>query len=371
MNKSSMKKMLGGLTVASAIFALSFFASGCAKSNAPASSSKGPSVASKTPAGTITISGSTMLYPLNSVWAVEYHKLHPDVTVSVAGTGSGFGISNAADGNITIGASDAYLTKSFKKRYPDLINVPVALDDAEVIYNIPGIPNNVNLKMTPKLVADIYLGKIKNWDNPIFKKLNPQYKFPNMRIFVVHRADASGTTFDFTSLLTDTSKAWANKVGRSLSPSWPVGSGYLGNDAVVAAVKSTPGSIGYAGFGWILEYHMASAAMLNKAGNYVVGSVKTIAAAGNSALSEGDFPADFDKSIVWNVSAKNAYPDSNFEFWMIRKKQPNEGTVKSIKDLTNWVLGPGQDVKYTKSTGFAPLPKSVMANVKKLLAQVK
>ncbi len=364
MNKSGKKKMLSGLITVSAVIGLSFLVSGCAKSKAPATSSKAP-------AGTITISGSTMLYPLNSVWAVEYHKLNPGVTVSVAGTGSGFGISNAADGNITIGASDAYLTKSFKKRYPDLVNVPVALDDAQVIYNIPGIPNSVNLKMTPKLVAEIYMGKINNWDNPAFKKLNPQYKFPNLHIFVVHRADASGTTFDFTSLLTDTSKAWAKKVGRSLSPDWPTGSGYLGSDAVVAAVKTTSGGIGYVGLGWIMEYHLASAAMLNKAGNYVIGSVKTIAAAGNSALSAGGFPADFDKSIVWNVSAKNAYPDSNFEFWMIRKKQPNASTTKSIKGLVNWALGPGQAAKYTVKTGFAPLPKSVMSNVKKLLAQVK
>ncbi|MHB1646321.1 MAG: phosphate ABC transporter substrate-binding protein PstS [bacterium] len=341
---------------------------GCAKSKAPSPSAKS---VSSVPSGTITISGSTMLYPLNSVWAVQYHKIHSNVTVSVAGTGSGFGISNAADGNITIGASDAYLTKAFRKRYPSLVNVPVALDDAQVIYNIPGIPKKVNLKMTPKLVADIYLGKINNWDNPIIKKLNPKYKFPNLHISVVHRADASGTTFDFTSLLTDTSKTWAKKVGRSLSPSWPTGSGYLGSDAVVSAVKSTKGAIGYVGLGWIMEYHLSSAAMLNKAGNYVIGSVKTIAIAGNSALKSGNFPANFDRSIVWNVSAKNAYPDSNFEFWMIRRKQKNPNTTKIIKNLVNWALGPGQAAKYTVKTGFAPLPKSVMGNVKKLLAEVK
>ena len=365
MKKRNFKKFFGGMAAIGIIFFVSVFVAGCAKSKSSA-----PSAKSKTPAGTITISGSTMLFPLNSVWAVAYHKFHPDVTVSVASTGSGFGITNAANGNITIGASDAYLTKEFKKRYPSLVNVPVALEDVQVIYNIPGIANDVNLKMTPKLVADMYLGKIKNWDNPIFKKLNPQYKFPNLPIFVVHRADASGTTFDFTDLLNDTSKTWAKKVGRNLSPSWPTGSGYLGSDAVVAAVKSTPGAIGYVGFGWILEYHLSSAAMLNKAGNYVVGSVKTITAAADSALAQKDFPADFDRSIVWNVSAKNAYPASSFEFWMIRKKQPNPSTTATIKDLVNWALGPGQAAKYTVKTGFAPLPKSVMGNVKKLLDQV-
>ncbi len=367
MNKRGMKKMLGGLAAVFAVFALSLFASGCTKSKAPSAGSAG----SKTYAGTITISGSSMLYPLNSVWAVKYHKIHPEVTVSVASTGSGFGISNAANGNITLGASDAYLTKDFKKKYPNLVNVPVALDDAQVIYNIPGIPDGVNLKMTPKMVADIYLGKINNWNDPVFKKLNPGYKFPNLHIFVVHRADASGTTFDFTSLLTDTSKEWADKIGISLSPSWPVGSGYLGSDAVVAAVKSTPGGIGYVGLGWVMEYKLASAALKNKAGNFIVGSVETIAAAANSALAEGGFPADFDKSIVWNVSAKNAYPDSNFEFWMIKKKQPDAATAKSVKGLVNWVLGPGQAQKYTVATGFAPLPKSVMGNVKKILDSVR
>jgi len=354
--KGGIKKMLAGLTVALAILALSLVAALNSKVAV---------------AGTITVSGSSMLYPLNSVWAVQYEKTHPNVTVSVASTGSGFGISNAADGNITIGASDAYLTKAFKKRYPNLINIPVALDDAEVIYNLPGIPDSVHLKMTPKLVADIYMGKIKNWNNPIFKKLNPGYNFPNMPIFVIHRADASGTTFDFTSLLTDTSKAWADNIGISLMPDWPVGSGYLGNDAVVAAVQKIPGSIGYAGFGWILEYHVPNAALLNKAGYYVVGSVKTIAAAGNAALSLGDFPADFDKSIVWNIPGKDSYPDSNFEFWMLRKKQPNAATVRSIKKLTNWVLGPGQSKKYTVPTGFAALPKAVMPNVRKLLNRVR
>ncbi len=362
MKVNGFKKILGGVAAMALVAGVSFGASGCAKS--------GPA-GSKTPAGTITISGSTMLYPLNSVWAVKYHKIHPDVTVSVAGTGSGFGISNAANGNISIGASDAYLTKAFKKQYPNLVNIPVALDDAQVIYNIPGIPNSANLKMTPKMVADIYLGKITNWNDPAFKKLNPRYNFPNLHIFVVHRADASGTTFDFTSLLTDTSREWAKKIGISLSPAWPVGSGYLGSDAVVAAVKSTPGGIGYVGLGWVLEYHLSSAALLNKAGYFVVGSVKSIAAAGNSALKEGNFPADFDKSIVWNVSAKDAYPDSNFEFWMVKKQQPDAAAAKSIKDLIKWALGPGQSKKYTVPTGFAPLPKSVMGNVKKLLNQVQ
>lgn len=366
MKRSIFKKFMGSLTVIGSIFILSVFATGCAKTKTPTVGSQ-----SALPAGTITISGSSMLYPLNSVWAVAYQKIHPHITVSVASTGSGFGITNAASGNITIGASDAYLTKTFKKRYPNLINIPVALDDAEVIYNVPGIPGSVNLKMTPKLVAAIYMGKIKNWGNPIFKKLNPGYKFPNMPIFVIHRADASGTTFGFTSFLSDTSKTWAKKIGVSLSPAWPVGSGYLGNDAVVSAVKKTPGAIGYAGFGWVLEYHVANAALQNKAGNFIVGSVKTIAAAAHSALKQGDFPADFAKSIVWNIPGKNAYPISNFEFWMVTKSRSNADTTKIIKNLTNWVLGPGQAAKYTSSTGFAPLPKSVIGNVRKLLAQVK
>ena len=309
----------------------------------------------KAQAADITISGSTMLFPLEQVWANAYMKSHPGVHVSVASTGSGFGISNAANGNITIGASDAYLTKELRKRYAGLVSIPVAFDDTQVIYNIPGIKKSTQVRMDGPTLARIYLGKIRFWDDKAIRAINPHVKFPHRRIKVIHRAAASGTTFVFTDYLSQTSKEWYDEIGRDLSPSWPVGSGYNGSDAVVAAVLATPGAIGYAGLGWINEYHLSSMALKNLDGYYVVGSVKTIRNAGLAALHDPTFPDDFNRTIVWNLHGKDVYPDANFEFWMVSTTLPHD-TMKEVKKMIIWALTKGQHEKYTVRTGFAPLP---------------
>ncbi len=303
----------------------------------------------------LTISGSTMLFPLEQVWANAYMKSHPGVHISVASTGSGFGISNAANGNITIGASDAYLTKDLRTRYGSLAAIPVAFDDTQVIYNIPGVKKSQLLRMDGPTLARIFMGKIKFWDDKSIREINPDVHFPHQRIKVIHRADASGTTFVFTDYLSQTSKEWYDEIGRDLSPSWPVGSGYNGSDAVVAAVMATPGAIGYVGLGWINEYHLSSMALKNLDGYYVVGSVKTIQNAGKAALHDPSFPDDFNRSIVWNLHGKDVYPDANFEFWMVSTALPAR-TMLEVKKMVIWALTKGQQEKYTVKTGFAPLP---------------
>ncbi len=309
----------------------------------------------KAQATDITISGSSMLFPLEQVWATAYMKTHPGVHISVASTGSGFGISNAANGNITIGASDAFLTAELRKRYGSLVAIPVAFEDTQVIYNIPGIKKSQLLRMDGPTLAGIYMGKIKFWDDAAIGAINPDVTFPHQRIKVVHRADASGTTFVFTDYLNKTSKDWYENIGRDLSPSWPVGSGYNGSDAVVAAVMATPGAIGYVGLGWINEYHLSSMALKNLDGHYVVGSVKTIMNAGKAALHDPTFPDDFNQSIVWKIHGQDVYPDANFEFWMVSNTLPH-ATMKEVKKLIIWALTKGQDGRYTNKTGFAPLP---------------
>ena len=306
-------------------------------------------------ASDITISGSTMLFPLEQVWSQAYMKSHPGTHISVASTGSGFGISNAANGNITIGASDAYLTRDLKKRYSSLVSIPVAFEDTQVIYNVPGIAKGASLRMDGPTLARIYMGKIHFWDDTAIRALNPDVTFPHSRIKVIHRADASGTTFVFTDYLAQTSKEWNEEIGRDLAPSWPVGSGYNGSDAVVAAVLATPGAIGYVGLGWINEYHLDSMALKNRDGYFVKGTVKTIQAAGKAALHDPTFPDDFNRSIVWKLHGKDVYPDANFEFWMVSTALPGS-TMNDVKTLIMWALTKGQVEKYTVKTGFSPLP---------------
>ena len=306
-------------------------------------------------AADMSISGSSMLFPLEQVWSQAYMQNHPGTHISVASTGSGFGISNAANGNITIGASDAYLTRDLKKRYPSLVSIPVAFEDTQVIYNIPGLSKGTALRIDGPTLARIYMGKIRFWDDKSLQTLNPDATFPHSRIKVIHRADASGTTFVFTDYLAQTSKEWNDEIGRDLSPAWPIGSGYNGSDAVVAAVLATPGAIGYVGLGWINEYHLDSMALKNRDGYFVKGSVDTIRAAGKAALHDPTFPDDFNQSMVWKLHGKDVYPDANFEFWMVSTALPGS-TMKEVKKLIIWSLTKGQNEKYTVKTGFAPLP---------------
>ncbi|MDA8111864.1 MAG: phosphate ABC transporter substrate-binding protein PstS [Nitrospiraceae bacterium] len=307
-------------------------------------------------AADLAISGSSMLFPLEQVWATAYMNSHPGIHISVASTGSGFGIANAANGTITTGASDVYLMHDLEKRYPSLISIPVALEDAQVFYNIPGLKTSKILRMDGPTLAGIYMGKIRFWDDPAIRAINPDGTFPHRRIMVVHRSDPSGTTFVFTDYLAQTSKDWDKNLGRELSPVWPVGSGYNGSNAVVDAVMATPDSIGYVGFGWINKYHLNSMALKNRDGYYVIGSVKTIQAAGKAALLHAPtFPNDFNQSMVWRLYGKDVYPDANFEFWIVNTTLPSS-TMKEVKNLLVWVLTEGQKSEYTVKTGFAPLP---------------
>ena len=199
------------------------------------------------------------------------------------------------------------------------------------------------------------MGKIRFWDDPAFRAINPDVTFPHHRIKVVHRADASGTTYVFTDYLAQTSKDWNENLVRDLSPSWPVGSGCNGSDAVVAAVIATPGSIGYVGLGWINEYHLKSMALKNRDGHYVVGSVKTIQTAAKAALHDPTFPDDFNQSMVWKLHGKDVYPDANLEFWIVNTTLPSS-TMKEVKNLLVWSLTEGQKPEFTVKAGFAPLP---------------
>ncbi len=312
-------------------------------------------VPGRTFAADLSISGSTMLVPLEQVWAREYMKDHPGVHVSVAATGSGAGISKASGGDATIGASDVYLTRDLKKRYPSLVSIPIALEDTQVIYNLPGLSKDRVIRMDGPTLSAIYRGKIRFWDDRAIRAMNPGVNFPHMRIRVFHRADASGTTFVFTDYLNQTSKDWFDSIGRDRSPNWPVGQGYIGSAALVHAVGITPGAIGYAGLGWVRKSHLKSMALKNRDGRYVVESAASVQAAALAVLHDPSFPEDFNRSMVWKLHGKDVYPDANFEFWMVNTELDGE-SMKHVRDLIIWALSEGQYSKYTVNSGFAPLP---------------
>lgn len=312
-------------------------------------------VPGRTFAADLSISGSTMLVLLEQVWAREYMKHHPGLVVSIAATGTGAGISKAADGDVTIGASDAYLTRDLKKRYPSLVSIPIAIEDTQVIYNLPGLSKSGALRMDGPTLSAIYRGKIRFWDDKAIRAMNPGVNFPHRRIRVIHRSDASGTTFVFTDYLNQTSKDWFDAIGRDRSPDWPAGQGYHGSAALVHAVWTTPGAIGYAGLGWVRKSHLKSMALKNREGRFIVESAASVQAAALAVLHDPSFPEDFNRSLVWKLHGKDVYPVVNFEFWMVNANLDGE-SMKHVRDLIIWALSEGQDPKYTVNSGFAPLP---------------
>jgi phosphate transport system substrate-binding protein len=318
----------------------------------------------------LTISGSSMLYPLERSWIAAYMKKHPESQILVFGTDSKIGLESAYQGNISIGASDAYLSRMLKRQYPGLIPIPVALGAAEVVYNLPGIRNGEAVKLDGPVLAGIFLGSIRSWDAQEIRRLNPGIHFPRTPVRVVHRSDSSGTTFVVTDYLSRTSKNWEARMGRDMSPEWPTGIGAEGSEGVAKTVRSTPGAIGYVGFKWARKYGLSSAAMKNHDGFYVLASKQSLRRAAIGAFKNPHFLKDPGQSIAWRIRGKGVYPIVNFEYWVVSPHLDSE-TMQEIRALISWTLGTGQEAEFLDGNGFVPLPlHSYGPNIQKKLIQL-
>src|SRR3954469_13846081 len=200
--------------------------------------------------------GATFPYPIYSKWFSEYAKSHSGVQINYQSIGSGGGIRQVTSGTVDFGASDMPMTdKQLQESKVKIVNLPTVLGAVVPAYNIPGVTGEV--KFTPDALAGIFLGKISNWNDAAISKINPDLKFPNQEIVVVHRSDGSGTTFIWTDYLSKVSSEWKSKVGVNTAVEWPVGLGAKGNEGVANNVGQTKGSIGY------VEYAYAKQNKLN------------------------------------------------------------------------------------------------------------
>src|SRR5215472_12487489 len=192
--------------------------------------------------------GASFPNPIYQKWFSEYHTAHSDVQINYQSVGSGAGIQQLTSGTVDFGASDMpmkdeQIADLKAKRGVDVFNLPTVLGAVVPAYNVPGV--STDLKFTGPLLADIYLGKIKKWDDPAIAKVNPGVKFPSTEIVVVHRSDSSGTTFIFTDFLSKVSPDWKQKVGANTAVSWPTGLGQKGNEGVSGQIRQMEGAIGY------------------------------------------------------------------------------------------------------------------------------
>ncbi len=239
-----------------------------------------------TPAASSTIingAGATFPYPIYSKWAYAYEAA-TGVKVNYQSIGSGGGISQIKNKTVDFGASDSPLT-SEELNEAKLVQFPLVVGGIVPVVHIEGVATG-KLRLTSKLLADIFLGRIKNWDDAEVKAANPDLKLPAKEIAVVHRADGSGTTWIFTSYLAETSADWKEKVGVGKSVSWPAGIGGKGNEGVAAYVNRIDGAIGYVEYAYALQNKMPYALLQNREGKYPEPTIQLVSGGGGQCRLE-------------------------------------------------------------------------------------
>jgi phosphate transport system substrate-binding protein len=318
-------------------------------------------------ATTITGAGSTFVSPLVSVWTPAIGSAF-DYTVQYSAVGSGAGIAAITSRQVDFGASDAPLTPDQMSACNGCVQIPWALAGTAIPYDVPGLtlPKNSNLRLTGAVIAKIYMGEITNWNDPAIKALNPKATLPDLKITPAHRADNSGTTYNFTDYLSAVSPTWQSKVGRGINVGWPAGTGANGNSGVAGVVANTAGAIGYTDTAFAIANHLRFAAVKNAAGNFISPSIRNVATAGSAVTK---VPANNELHIVNPAkSLKTAYPIATYTYVILPLH-----TSKSaeLRKLVFWALTQGQQGKYTARLWFAPIPKVVLAASEKTLKQVQ
>ncbi|MGC8530150.1 MAG: phosphate ABC transporter substrate-binding protein PstS [Leptospirillia bacterium] len=303
----------------------------------------------------LLLSGSSMLTPLEERWVKAYIREHPDRPVEVLATGSGVGIRSATAGRATIGASDIPLTPRQKRQEGGIIAIPVALSGVVVAANLPSLPKTATLRLDGPLLARLFSGKIRFWDDPGLVAANPALSLPHLPVRPIHRSDASGTTFLFTSYLTHTSVLWREAFGIEDRPSWPRESvGVPGSAALRAALLKTPGAVGYLGLGWLEGTPLVRASLKNDRGEFVAPGRESVQRAAGGLGRGPAFPGGFDRSLVGG-EISGAYPVVGVEFWTVNPDLPEE-TMQEVRNLLLFVLTRGQEPSFVEKSGFASLP---------------
>lgn len=308
----------------------------------------------------LTGAGASFPLPIYSKWFDEYNKL-TGVQINYQSIGSGGGVRQTLARTVDFGASDAPMTdEELAQAERPIVHIPTVIGAVSVVYNIPGIAQS-GLKLTPAVLADIFLGEITRWNDARIKDLNPGLDIPNLAIAVARRADASGTTFTFSDYLTTVSDKWAEKVGTGRSLNWPTGLGARGNEGVAGLVRQLPGAIGYVEQAYAEQNRLAQVALQNKDGYFVLPSLE-----GASLTAAGvDMPADYRVSIV-DGSGKDAYPIATFTWLLVYTQAFDYEQGKALADFLWWAIHDGQ--KFAPELDYAPLPDKVVKQLEETLS---
>lgn len=339
--------------------ALAFGVAACGSDSSSDSASGGSSTpASAQKGGTINGAGATFPQPVYSEWAANF-KQAQGTTVNYQAIGSGGGIAQFTAGTVDFGASDSAMkdeeiAAAKSKGVP--VHVPTVLGAVTVSYNVQGVEKG--LKLDGATVADLFLGKIKKWDDPALTKLNSGVDLPGTAVTVCHRSDESGTTKNFTQFLANYSPAWEKGPGVDKSVKWPTGTGAKGNDGVAGCVKQTDGAVGYVEQAYALQNNFTTAAVKNKTGAFIEPTLEATSAAGEAAKP----PADLRFSTI-DAPGAGTYPIAAVTFLLVYQDMCKAGLTATqaglVKDWLNYAEGDGQAV--APKLEYAPLPDPIKA----------
>lgn len=309
--------------------------------------------------------GATFPYPIYSKWFNEYSQQHPNVKINYQPIGSGGGIRQVSEGTVDFGATDGPMsdeqTAGAKIKTQ---HIPTVLGAVVPVYNLPGL--NKDLNFSGDVIADIYLGKIKMWNDGRIAKDNPGVNLPNQAILPVYRSEGSGTTYIFTDYLSKVSTDWASKVGKNASVKWPAGIGQKGNEGVAGMVRQSPYAFGYVELIYAVQNKMSFGAVKNASGKFLKASTDGVTAA--AAAAAKTMPADYRVSIT-NAAGATSYPISSFTWLLIPTHSSDAAKMSALKDFVTWMLDHGESE--ASALSYAPLPKQVQDMVRKTVAQIK
>jgi phosphate transport system substrate-binding protein len=306
-------------------------------------------------AAQITGAGSTFVYPVLAAWSADYAR-QGNAAVNYQSIGSGGGISQIKAGTVDFGATDQPL-KPEELAQAGLAQFPIVIGGVVPVVNIAGVEPG-KLRLTGPVLADIYAGKIKTWNDPAITTINPGLSLPAASIAVVHRSDGSGTSFNFTHYLSQVSPSWKSGPGEGKSVSWPTGVGGKGNEGVAGYVKQIPNAIGYVEYAYVLQNGMAYSLLQNSAGNFVAPNAASFqaAAAGADWKNAKDFYL-----VMTNAPGGQAYPITATTFILMHKQPRDKARSDGALGFFRWALEKGQG--QAQKLDYVPLPADLVAQV--------
>ena len=319
-------------------------------------------ISSSAMAADINGAGASFPYPIYSKWAAAY-KAQTGIGLNYQSIGSGGGIAQIKAKTVTFGASDMPL-KAADLEAAGLVMFPTVVGGVVPVVHLPGIGAD-KIVLDGQVLADIYLGKITKWNDPIIAKMNPGVHLPNMAIVVVHRSDGSGTTFIFTNYLGKISPEWASKVGSATAVEWPAGVGAKGNEGVAGNVAQTVGSIGYVEYAYAMQNKLAYTKMKNREGNIVSPTMEAF----QSAAANADWAhADHFYMILTDQPGAKSWPIENPTFVLFYKHPTDKAASRQALEFFKWAYGNGNQM--AESLLYIPLPESVVKMIEESWKQI-